>query len=129
MPKHRVSRGTLGHAVLVRRHHDVVGRDVSMHDSLAVEILERGETLPGEPNAQRDWRRTGCPDHVAQGDPFDVFHDHRSGAFAVHEKIVEADDVLVFQAGRGPRLAEKSLLLLGAPRELRPHDLDDAPLV
>jgi hypothetical protein len=58
----RLTDGGLGHAEIGQFHlactgyHDVVGRDVSMNDTVFVNIVQRGQNLPGYLSHQARWK-------------------------------------------------------------------------
>ena len=125
----QVDQLRLQRAVLFLRHHDVVGSDVAVNDSLAMQVVERRQALPREVDRETDGQRSAVADHVAQVDPVDVLHDHVRGALVVNEEIVETDDVAMFEPRGHLGFAEESLALIRALGDLRPHDLDDPDFV
>ena len=106
--------------------HHVRRLDVAVHHALVVRVLEAGGQFFEQLELPRQGQRNVLLDVLGEGRPLDVFHDDVGGAF-VFAEVVDGDDVGVFEAARGLRLAEKAIVevLVGDPQQLdRDHPSD-----
>jgi hypothetical protein len=109
--------------------HEVVGRDVPVHDALAVQISQREECLMRDLQREREVRRMSRDHQVGEVDSLDELHDEIGRAVVVQREVMDRADMRVLQPGRRLGLLDEPALELFVADHLRTHDFDDANLV
>ena len=98
----------IGHQRLPILQEDVLRLDVTMHDALAVRVVECGRHLRGDPDRLVDRQLLLVHDPVAQRLAFDERHHIEHGAVGL-TRIVKRQDVRVLEAGRRLDFRQESL--------------------
>src|SRR5438067_9885392 len=89
-------------------HHDVVGLDVTMNDSLPVCFVQCGARLCDNFGGGRWRERPALPDDVAYALAFDQFHHQVKESILRDAEVVNRDSVRMLETGGGLRLAPET---------------------
>ena len=116
-------------SLVVPRQHQVVGRNVAVHDVAAMEVAQRQQRLVRNLQGEADGGGTLEHQQLAEVDAVDELHDEVGRPVLVEREIVDRADVRVFEPGCGLGLFDETELQFLVDGDLRPHDLDDADLV
>ncbi len=108
----------------LRRHADVGGLDVAVHDAVAVGVAEAVADLADDVELPLEWAaRSRFWISLLEVDALDELHGDVGLALVLAE-VVDGDDVAVAQSAGGLGLAQEALAQVGRVGQARDHGLE-----